>query len=887
MDRLQAQIESRKNRLAEVEQELQGHRENKVESEDFSQFELKIDEQKRKLANFEEEKKQLQSELLEQEQSLNEKKQELYQNTSQLNEASNTMQEISQEMETLEEESSYYNDQLVEKRSELKRLDESLKTLEAQKEKLTPQVAEEKDQWQECEKKVRELKQRIELAQGQKETLESVTFSEVEKGQTQQLIQDCDEIHLLGEQLVVPDEWMQPVQRLLAPYLNNAVGRDQSLWQSQVMQWREEQAKNLDYLHLATHVNSSQVSDLGLKSITEVLKIEDQYLRDLLSGFYIAPQLEMKTIDEHLQKISNFAALVDPSGKLVIRKNENLIQVDLLQDADNEQFQQGILARNQKITRLSEELSETKSLLEKQSSHLSKLEQNYKTHQEELQAVSENLHKAKIDYASLKSELSTQEKSFEAGSSRLKILQTKKEQTSNRRLDLMEMEEILETQKEEIEGQIKLKKEELYQSEQNLEQFSNEFQALKDEYNQKKAMSQTYEQQLGAYQRQIEDLKQQALEFEQQLVQTKEVLEQLEQEIEQIHTDQHEVAESNQQMAQQLSEQERQLSEVKGELDELNQNMQSREAEEKKIRETKSKHEKNLIESELKIEQVKEEEELLVRNLFEQHRVDLRKSLSQFMDLEHDLMDQLKDLSAMYVMQTEEGEETLTAHPYEFEKKFPAQLAEIKEKLKKNKQEMNRLGEINWQAMQDYETQKKRYQFLVDQASELSASLEDLHQAINHIDEKSKIRFNQAFEEVNERFTKVFPIIFGGGSARLQLVPVAKTDELGVEIIAQPPGKKMQSINLMSGGEKAMTAVSLIFSIFLVKPSPFCLLDEVDAPLDDANVGRFNELLREMSSESQFILITHNKKTMELNDRLYGVTMQDPGVSKAVSVMLH
>jgi chromosome segregation protein len=140
---------------------------------------------------------------------------------------------------------------------------------------------------------------------------------------------------------------------------------------------------------------------------------------------------------------------------------------------------------------------------------------------------------------------------------------------------------------------------------------------------------------------------------------------------------------------------------------------------------------------------------------------------------------------------------------------------------------------------------------------------------------------------VNSRFEKVFPIIFGGGSAALKVTADINDPECGIDIIAQPPGKNMQSINLMSGGEKAMTAVSLIFSIFLVKPSPFCLLDEVDAPLDDANVGRFNELLREMSRESQFILITHNKKTMELNDTLYGVTMQEPGVSKAVSVQLH
>jgi chromosome segregation protein len=179
-----------------------------------------------------------------------------------------------------------------------------------------------------------------------------------------------------------------------------------------------------------------------------------------------------------------------------------------------------------------------------------------------------------------------------------------------------------------------------------------------------------------------------------------------------------------------------------------------------------------------------------------------------------------------------------------------------------------------------------RYDFINTQEAELKVSFEDLQNAIEHIDQKSKERFKIAFEEVSTRFEKVFPIIFGGGNARLNLVGDINDLDCGVEIFAQPPGKKMQNINALSGGEKAMTAVSLIFSIFLVKPSPFCLLDEVDAPLDDANVGRFNELLREMSEDSQFILITHNKQTMELNNTLYGVTMQEPGVSKAVSVQL-
>jgi chromosome segregation protein len=141
---------------------------------------------------------------------------------------------------------------------------------------------------------------------------------------------------------------------------------------------------------------------------------------------------------------------------------------------------------------------------------------------------------------------------------------------------------------------------------------------------------------------------------------------------------------------------------------------------------------------------------------------------------------------------------------------------------------------------------------------------------------------------VNERFKKVFPVLFGGGEADLTLVENPENPgEPGVEIMARPPGKKLQSVTLLSGGEKALTAVSLIFAIFLFKPSPFCLLDEVDAPLDDANVYRFNDLVKEMAKRSQVILVTHNKHTMEINNTLYGVTMEDPGVSKMVAVQLN
>ena len=180
----------------------------------------------------------------------------------------------------------------------------------------------------------------------------------------------------------------------------------------------------------------------------------------------------------------------------------------------------------------------------------------------------------------------------------------------------------------------------------------------------------------------------------------------------------------------------------------------------------------------------------------------------------------------------------------------------------------------------------QRHGFLAGQKKDLEASIKALRDAIAKIDRTSRERFARTFEVVNDRFQRVFPRLFGGGRAGLLLTEEGPTGEPGVEIVAQPPGKKLQSVTLLSGGEKALTAVALIFAIFLIKPTPFCLLDEVDAPLDEGNVGRYNELLREMAKQSQFILITHNKRTMEVVDTLYGVTMEEPGISKLVSVRL-
>ncbi len=200
---------------------------------------------------------------------------------------------------------------------------------------------------------------------------------------------------------------------------------------------------------------------------------------------------------------------------------------------------------------------------------------------------------------------------------------------------------------------------------------------------------------------------------------------------------------------------------------------------------------------------------------------------------------------------------------------------------------VERMGEVNLMAITESAELEQRYDFLTTQKADLESAMSRLETAINKINLASRRRFREVFDTVNAKFQEVFPHLFGGGKAHLALTDESDLLETGVEIVANPPGKKMmQNLELLSGGEKALTAVSLLFAIFLVKPSPFCVLDEVDAPLDEANVGRFNHAVREMTDQAQFIIVTHNQRTMEIADRLCGITMEESGVSKLVAVNL-
>jgi chromosome segregation protein len=292
------------------------------------------------------------------------------------------------------------------------------------------------------------------------------------------------------------------------------------------------------------------------------------------------------------------------------------------------------------------------------------------------------------------------------------------------------------------------------------------------------------------------------------------------------------------------------------------------------------------IETEKKLNQSREtvqavesdiREKDILRSTAEQETEECRLILEQFRLESQEIKVRLQTILEQLKTESHEPEKILA------ELEEGASKEEWQEKIIKTEQKIHRLGPINLAAIDEHNQLNERKQYLDLQNNDLSEALTTLENAIRKIDKETRTRFKETFDKINDKLKEMFPILFGGGHALLELTGNDLLDT-GVAIMARPPGKKNSSIHLLSGGEKAMTAVALVFSIFKLNPAPFCILDEVDAPLDDTNAGRFSELVKQMSAEVQFLVITHNKITMEIAQQLLGVTMHEAGVSRLVTV---
>lgn len=901
-------IETRESEIVSINQELTGRLEKldslKAELEtwekkgeednDFALLEERVEHLKEELDFKTESWNDLKDEIEKEKEAFNKIDQDLFRNTSRLEEYAAQLQDLTKEIEALEAQYSGVNTQIVSEREavsvaeklsvELKEKEVGLRTT------IDEMSAEVKMEEQNFAAKSKTLIQSDSKLQSLIEVNNSLAGKK--EGISSFLKENAEGFSLLGTLIKCDEKYTKAVQLLLVEFLETLVttaGTDADLFS-----WIENNEKNLDYLKMVSTEKLSVETVARLKmslgddllSLTDILEMDSDLknkMASFLDGYFIASELSSEAMSS-LSADIRFKAVANLNGS---RKITNLNGAKLISIATSTDEAQGVVARNNLIEELkilTSALTNEVQILEMSSAQK---RTSLETKKAEFDILRDQVAEARAMFSAKKSALDAKLSNFESGFTRLEILKNRKQEISKLRLDMIESEETLSRKKEELTSSLNDKTSRFDEIQEEVEIQKSSFEDERSLLLQKQVEARSFESTLKSLNSQIEDLEGQIDRLNQRLETSSSLVANYNSEIAQIVIELEKLEASNKETSIILSDKEDVLNLLKDSLGQLLLSMKDREDEVKTITASINKNQRDIAEFEVKLSQYVVEEEQNVRNIFEKYQIDLRDTLGRFLEYSETDYQELKDINSMYWMESDEGLKEIEKNSFEFVRRFGQDLKECSDKLKNYKLEFGRLGDINWQAIEDYDRQKLRADFLRVQEVELKSSLEDLQKAIAHIDEKSKARFQAAYDEVNMRFQKVFPIIFGGGSADLKIVGDINDAECGIDIVAQPPGKKMQNINLMSGGEKAMTAVSLIFSIFLVKPSPFCLLDEVDAPLDDANVGRFNELLREMSSDSQFILITHNKKTMELNDTLYGVTMQEPGVSKAVSVQLH
>ncbi len=819
--------------------------------------------------------------LAQQKQTKEAQEKELFQLASKKAEHSRLLEETSQELEALEEQYSTVSMDMGKSREELAKTEQEVQQEEqkiaAEKERFIQLKQDRQSKELELQKvrdEFQEKKSELTILQNLKHGHEGV-----KAGARDFLQEHMSSFVLVGEHIQCKPEYASAVEVLLTPYLEMLMAKDNENFELSFDWWKQKQQP----LTFLSPSNENWQGDFQHSKKVIPLKeilIESSLPESFFEGFYLIEQLHPEDLSQ-LEGVYKGIAACD--GTIAQWKDAAGGKQSYLAGKEE---QTSFIARNNQIALLEKALP---GLEAQQNQETEKLEGIKICLQEKdtlIEGLRQQLLQLRTDFSSQASALKEREKFFESVAARVEVLKNRRQSTSEAKLATLEQESLLEQKQQALissftgyEAALVSKKEELTQREETYHQSV-------EEYRQQKISCDAWETKQKAVKEQLEDLEYQREKLQEKISQNQNYLNDLSQTLNETQTQSQELTTELSDCEQKLEESQQFLAEKKVAFDELNYQLEQTEQMVKEFSATISRLEKENLSFDLRLEQILEDEEQLVRNIFEKHQIDLRAVISPVLNLDKTFWQSFTDLAEMYFIETEHGRQAIETRTYEFSQQDQSEVKQKSQQLKKDQAEFARIGEVNWQALEDYQRQKARFDFLSEQAEELSQSVEDLSQAISHIDEKSKLRFREAFESVNTKFTQVFPLIFGGGHAELKVVGDLNDVECGIDIHAQPPGKRMQNINLMSGGEKAMTALSLIFAIFLVKPSPFCLLDEVDAPLDDANVGRFNDLLREMSSESQFILITHNKKTMELNNCLYGVTMQEPGISTALSVEL-
>lgn len=659
--------------------------------------------------------------------------------------------------------------------------------------------------------------------------------------------QNSNEFQLVADLIVVPNEFELAVEAVLGQRLQVLLGRTTVGSVNAIQMLREKSWGRSSFLPLTDLANDVR-ADMNKPSPAEVEALLFDLVKVQDSEFVEA----IKALFGHVAVASSLNAAISlrvkyPHWTFVTLDGEVLSSDGILTGGSLGSIESGLLKRKREIKELTLEKEQV-------TSQLTIAQHSLRDYEAKFDAVVvdlENAQKVKTEKEVLVAE---KKKDLERSENELQNL----------------MQAIFKNQTEvaEVQNQVDVQESKLTELRKELESLTTRKSGLETEIESITVQLSTYKKQVddqltittelqvksASKKQEAEGLQKQVSLYEQSLKDIQEQMSKMSEEssksnqmltLGQIQLQQEKV--KLEALIHQVQELGLQLSQVQDEYEKLGTQTRSFEQELMDVSRRASESQSQTVEFRLKLEQLSLREQNITSQIFERYSQPINQIVSEYTAQERDAV------------------------------AVEAEVNELRDKISK-------IGEVSLSAINEYEELMQRYEFLTKQQNDLLESKDQLRKVIERIDKICSKQFQDTFDAVNERFKKVFPVLFGGGEANLNMVLEEGETDPGIDIVVKPPGKKMQNITLLSGGEKALTSVALIFSIFLVKPSPFCLLDEVDAPLDDANVFRFNELVREMAKRSQIIIVTHNKYTMEVNNKLYGVTMEERGVSKMVSV---
>ncbi|ASP39634.1 chromosome segregation protein SMC [Bacterioplanes sanyensis] len=631
----------------------------------------------------------------------------------------------------------------------------------------------------------------------------------------------------LAEQLHVEAGWEKAVETVLGDYLQAVVLDDLD----PVQHWLDSLSDG--QLALSCASVGSEPAAAAQDLLSKVRSERD--VSSLLHGVQVADDLAAA-----LNRRSQLAA-----GQSIVTPDGIWIGRDWLRVNRQRGDEGGMLARQQELEQLAEQIEELDIDVEEAEVDLDSDQLKLRGQQQQRENAQRELQQASQKLIALRSQLAGKQARAEQFDVRRRQLQSELEEISEQQELEREQLELLREQWQEAMAAVDEDTDQREQLQLRREQVQSQLQQARGQAGQHKDRRHQLQLQLQGLNTSEDSLKQ--------------AIERLASQLQTLRQRRETIIE------QQSRDHSADLTELKAQLDEM---LEQRVDAEEQMQQRRKELEQ--VDTRLReLEQQRSDAEkhaLEVRNALEKVRMEC-----QALDIRRQaLVEQLK-------------ESGLTLHEVMQAMPEQADAEQWQQELQRIAERIQRLGAINLAAIEEYQTQSERKRYLDEQNADLEKALATLEGAIHKIDRETRTRFKETFDHINSGLAELFPKVFGGGHASLELTG----DDLlntGVAIMARPPGKKNSTIHLLSGGEKALTAIALVFSIFQLNPAPFCMLDEVDAPLDDANVGRYARLVKAMSDKVQFIYITHNKIAMEMADQLMGVTMQEPGVSRLVSV---